>query len=145
MGCCKTIERYLWFSFLSGSLVSEVCRCRVVENSEGRCWSVLMCGGALWEGTLWERRSCLCISCRETSTWERKVALTKRGNPLPTSEARGEDGGGVKSTAKRRPTNHCSQARHRRLSLPIHCRARIQACHSANRHEHGPTCRGLHR
>ncbi|CAM4335556.1 unnamed protein product [Leuciscus chuanchicus] len=36
----------------------------------------------------------------ETPTWERKVALTKRGNPLPTSEAWGEDGGGEKSTVK---------------------------------------------
>lgn len=36
----------------------------------------------------------------QRNSWERKVALTKRGNPLPTSEAWGEDGGGEKSTVK---------------------------------------------
>lgn len=117
--------RDMWFSFLSGSLVSEVCRCRVVENSEGRCWSGLMCGGALWEGT----QELFVYFLQRNFDMGMQIYANKAWQPLTDFRGPG----------RRRGRGEVNRQK------PIHCRAWIQACHSADRDERGPTCRDLHR
>ncbi len=129
MGCCKTIERYVFFFSFRVSCIRSTWKQRAT-------W--LKC--ALWEGT----QELFVYFLQRNFDMGTQSYTNKAWQPLTDFRGPGRRRG--RGEVNRQTLPHQSlQPGEAQEAKPIHCRARIQACHSADRDERGPTRRGLHR